>query len=360
MASWRRWKLAWLAGMPSSRAMSAARTGPEADSSSRIAGADRVGDRPQHARVAQGLGLGHGGSLPELRTHYCATSRAQHMVRTCPDTASSRRNRDFTVLWIGDTVSELGSALSMFVFPLIAYALSGSAITAALVEAAYLGGLCATLLPAGVLADRRRPQADHARLQRHRLRGVHLARGRGRDSAASRSPTSSAVALVAGVAAGAFNPAQTLGDPVGRAHRGPADRAQPEPGPPARRLAARRTARRVRCTPSRGGCRSPSTRSPSRSRASTVSRVRTDLSAPHRRREPLRRQLAEGFRFIWRAPVLPHADGLVVADQPGDQRDLLRRSSCGWSPRACPPRRSAWSRWPRASAASSAPRWRRA
>ncbi|HYJ28328.1 MAG TPA: MFS transporter, partial [Nocardioides sp.] len=64
------------------------------------------------------------------------------------------RNRDFTVLWIGDTVSELGSALSMFAFPLIAYALSGSAITSALVEAAYLGGLCATLLPAGVLADR--------------------------------------------------------------------------------------------------------------------------------------------------------------------------------------------------------------
>ena len=54
-------------------------------------------------------------------------------------------------LWIGDTVSELGSALSMFAFPLIAYALSGSAITSALVEAAYLGGLCATLLP----ADRR-------------------------------------------------------------------------------------------------------------------------------------------------------------------------------------------------------------
>ena len=34
----------------------------------------------------------------------------------------------------------------------------------------------------------------------------------------------------------------------------------------------------------------------------TVSRVRTDLSAPHRRREPLRRQLTEGFAFIWARP----------------------------------------------------------
>ena len=42
----------------------------------------------------------------------------------------------------------------MFVFPLVAYALSGSALWAAVVEAAFLLGMCGALLPAGVLADR--------------------------------------------------------------------------------------------------------------------------------------------------------------------------------------------------------------
>ena len=35
------------------------------------------------------------------------------------------RNHDFTVLWVGQTVSELGSRVSMFVFPLLAYRLTG-------------------------------------------------------------------------------------------------------------------------------------------------------------------------------------------------------------------------------------------
>ena len=64
------------------------------------------------------------------------------------------RNRDFTILWTGRTVSDLGSNVSMFAFPLVAYALSGSALWAAVVEAAFLLGMCGALLPAGVLADR--------------------------------------------------------------------------------------------------------------------------------------------------------------------------------------------------------------
>lgn len=72
------------------------------------------------------------------------------------------RNRDFTVLWAGQTISELGSRMSMFVFPLLAYALTGSALWAAAAETAHLIGLCGTLLPAGVLADR----LDRRRLMR--------------------------------------------------------------------------------------------------------------------------------------------------------------------------------------------------
>ena len=71
-----------------------------------------------------------------------------------PGYRSLSRNHDFTVLWIGHTVSELGSRISMFAFPLLAYTLTGSTLQAALSEALYLLGLAATLLPAGVLADR--------------------------------------------------------------------------------------------------------------------------------------------------------------------------------------------------------------
>lgn len=67
---------------------------------------------------------------------------------------SLARNHDFTVLWIGQTISELGSRVSLFVYPLLGYALTGSTLWAASAEAAYLVGMVGSLLPAGVLADR--------------------------------------------------------------------------------------------------------------------------------------------------------------------------------------------------------------
>lgn len=210
------------------------------------------------------------------------------------------RNRDFTVLWIGDTVSELGSALSMFVFPLIAYALSGSALTAALVEAAYLGGLCATLLPAGVLADR---------VDRRRI--MVVASGTGCAAYTSLAvagalgsltlPHLVVVALVSGIAAGAFNPAQTSAiRSVVSTEDLPTALSQNQ---------ARQHVASLLGGPLGGALYAVTRWLPFAVDAIsfaiaciTVSRVRTDLSAPHRQREPLRRQLTEGFSFMWAKP----------------------------------------------------------
>ena len=59
----------------------------------------------------------------------------------------------------------------MFVFPLLAYPLTGSALVAAASpRRLHLLGLAAALLPAGVLADRVRPRAADAAAERRRLR----------------------------------------------------------------------------------------------------------------------------------------------------------------------------------------------
>ena len=65
-----------------------------------------------------------------------------------------RQNHDFTVLWVGQTVSELGTRVSMFVFPLVTYAITGSAMLAAVAGALDLLGMALALLPGGLLADR--------------------------------------------------------------------------------------------------------------------------------------------------------------------------------------------------------------
>ena len=120
---------------------------------------------------------------------------------------SLSRNHDFTVLWIGHTVSELGSRISMFAFPLLAYALTGSTLQAALSEALHLLGLAATLLPAGVLADR----VDRRRLMRTASgAGVLLYTSLvvAGVTGAITMPHLLVVALLTGAAAGLFAPAE--------------------------------------------------------------------------------------------------------------------------------------------------------
>ena len=76
------------------------------------------------------------------------------MLRNMTGYRTLARNRDFTRLWVGEAVSQLGSQMSLFVFPLVAFALTGSAALAALPDAAFMLGLVVTLLPGGVLVDR--------------------------------------------------------------------------------------------------------------------------------------------------------------------------------------------------------------
>src|SRR5215203_3022746 len=79
-----------------------------------------------------------------------------------PSYRALSRNHDFTVLWTAQTISEVGSRVSLFVFPVLTYAMTSSATLAAVVEATYLLGLVLALLPAGILADR----ADRRRIMR--------------------------------------------------------------------------------------------------------------------------------------------------------------------------------------------------
>lgn len=64
------------------------------------------------------------------------------------------RNRDYTGWWIGDTVSEYGTALSTVAYPLLILYATGSSASAGVVAAAESIGGLATMLIGGALADR--------------------------------------------------------------------------------------------------------------------------------------------------------------------------------------------------------------
>jgi len=118
-----------------------------------------------------------------------------------------RKNHDFTVLWIGQTISELGTRVSMFVFPLVTYAATGSALLAGIAGGLDLLGMAIALLPGGLLADR----VDRRRLMRS-ASGAGVLLYSSLVVAALLGgltvPHLFAVALLTGVCAGLFAPAE--------------------------------------------------------------------------------------------------------------------------------------------------------
>lgn len=63
-------------------------------------------------------------------------------------------NRDFQLLWIGETLSDIGSQSSAIAYPLLVLALSGSPTQAGIVGLAKWLPVALCSMPAGVLADR--------------------------------------------------------------------------------------------------------------------------------------------------------------------------------------------------------------
>lgn len=118
------------------------------------------------------------------------------------------RNHDFTVLWVGTTISELGSHVSLIAFPLLAFALTGSTAWSAATEAVFLLGLVAALLPAGAIADRIDPRAM---MRTSSLTGVVAYSSLAVAGALGALTIGHllAVALVGGLCSGSFQPAES-------------------------------------------------------------------------------------------------------------------------------------------------------
>lgn len=214
-----------------------------------------------------------------------------------------RRNHDFTVLWVGQTVSEVGSRMSMFVFPLLAYALTGSALWAAAAETAHLVGLCAMLLPAGVLADR----LDRRRLMRTASASGALLYASLVVAALSTGITVPHLLLVAtltGAGAGVFMPAENS-----------AVRSVVAPEHLATALSQNQARQHVAGLvggPIGGALLSLARWMPFAVDAVTyavswvlLGRIRTDLSAPETTepRTGVRKSLVEGLGFVLRVPL---------------------------------------------------------
>ena len=186
--------------------------------------------------------------------HHALSARliAHYYLRTCccastvgPMTSyrALARNRDFTRLWVGEAVSQLGTTATLFVFPLIGYALTGSALLAGLpgrgVHRSGSRSHCCRR------ASSRTSSTDAGCCWRQRhglvLSGSLAVAGL---LGAITMPHLVVVALGTGAVAGFYMPDRAVGGAHRRHPRGAADRDQPEPGPSPHRVTARRTARR--------------------------------------------------------------------------------------------------------------------
>lgn len=118
------------------------------------------------------------------------------------------RNRDFTRLWIGTSISQVGTGISALAFPLLAFALTHDTTKTALCSACYWVGLLAMLLPAGAMADR----YDRKSLMRvSALVGAIAYATLAVAALLHRAtlPHAMAVSLVTGIAEGLFGPAES-------------------------------------------------------------------------------------------------------------------------------------------------------
>lgn len=65
-----------------------------------------------------------------------------------------RKNHSWTLLWTASTLSAVGNRLTLFVLPLFAVGLTGSATFAGAIVASSLAGQAVALIPAGAFVDR--------------------------------------------------------------------------------------------------------------------------------------------------------------------------------------------------------------
>jgi MFS family permease len=80
--------------------------------------------------------------------------QASAYARAAVASPALHRNRDFMLLWSGQTLSELGSQVSLVAYPLLVLALTGSPAKAGVVGFAKTLPIAVLALPAGALADR--------------------------------------------------------------------------------------------------------------------------------------------------------------------------------------------------------------